>query len=418
MNLKYLIFGILLLSLGFVYAETMPYWIEDYGNGYNLWVKIPYIPANGDTVVYIEKDSNYKPDGDKVFEFFDDFEGNIPKDRFNLESKWYSVDSWAGYDTTCKNYPYQKDGVLIARTDQGWGGLKIASKESLNVNDVKIVSRVYCDKTINPNPNIMVGFSDRTPIKRVGDWKTDAILKYTSYYNLTGERPEKGNYYMVKYIKHDAYGWYPYIGEWDGEYHFLYVYVRKYAYKEPTTTITKINDNLYKITIHNPNNYPLKDFQVKIPNPSFITSKFEGLKITDKNPLQSNTTKTSTSTIPIEPKLATIYIESEPNDADIFINGEYKGITPLKLELKEGTYTIKIKKDGYKEYTKKITLKAGDSKEISINLKKDNNNITLIIGAVFGALIVVSGGVYAINKRNKKKKKKEVMGELEELLKK
>jgi len=57
------------------------------------------------------------------------------------------------------------------------------------------------------------------------------------------------------------------------------VYIRKYADKEPTTTISKINNDLYKITIHNPNSYPLKDFQVKVPNPSFITSKFEGLKI-------------------------------------------------------------------------------------------------------------------------------------------
>ena len=62
MKLKYLLFGILLLSTSCAYAETIPYWIEDYGDGYNLWVKVPYIPANGDTAIYVEKDRNYKPD--------------------------------------------------------------------------------------------------------------------------------------------------------------------------------------------------------------------------------------------------------------------------------------------------------------------------------------------------------------------
>jgi hypothetical protein len=190
-----------------------------------------------------------------------------------------------------------------------------------------------------------------------------------------------------------------------------YIFVRKYAPQEPQITTQNLGD-YYKITIHNPNNYPLRNFQVKISNPRFITSKFEGLKITDKNPYNIGQ---NTQTID---KTAVIYIESEPSDANIFINGEYKGITPLKLQLKEGTYTIKIKKEGYKECTKKITLKAGDSKEISINLIKDDNSIILITGAVFGCLIVIGGGIYALNKRSKDKKKKEVIDELEELLKK
>ncbi|NPA62894.1 MAG: hypothetical protein GXN95_05010 [Methanococci archaeon] len=41
---------LLLLTFSFfgaIHAESLPYWIEDYGEGYNLWIKVPYIPANG-----------------------------------------------------------------------------------------------------------------------------------------------------------------------------------------------------------------------------------------------------------------------------------------------------------------------------------------------------------------------------------
>jgi len=41
-----------------------------------VWVKIPNIPANGETVIYVfEADTNYATTGDNVFDFFDDFEG-------------------------------------------------------------------------------------------------------------------------------------------------------------------------------------------------------------------------------------------------------------------------------------------------------------------------------------------------------
>ncbi|ACX72849.1 PEGA domain protein [Methanocaldococcus vulcanius M7] len=429
MNLKYLILGILLVSLGFVYAETMPYWIEDYGDGYNLWVKIPYIPANGDTVVYVEKDSDYKPDGDKVFEFFDDFDGS-ELDR----SKWGVAGSPSYYVSggnlilsyaESPNYIYSKfllpkNYIIETKYDNSDGDHDMRIGINLDISDSNYVQCLLPweggDSRIDPIKNgiwdgwhyktgmpYLYGTNQRVTIKVTEDIIKSVIINNNQILtDLTVDR--FGNYFCL-------------TKDTDDTVYIDYIFVRKYADKEPTTTISKINNNLYKITIHNPNSYSLKDFQVKVPNPSFITSKFEGLKITDKNPLQSNASSTSTSTTSIKSKLATIYIESEPSDANVFINGEYKGITPLKLQLEEGTYNIKIKKDGYNEYVEKITLKPGDSKEISVGLaKEDNNNIILIISAVFGSLIVVGGGAYIINKRNKDKKKKEVMDELEDLL--
>ena len=413
MKLKYLIFGILLLSIGCVYAETMPYWIEDYGDGYNLWVKVPYIPANGDTTIYVEKDSNYKPDGDAVFEFFDDFDGT----SLNT-NKWEIVGEYSMHDGKIKLNPNWVGGYKsgMIRTKKLFGkNIIIYSKIDSHTSYIRYgfgesdggdFCRCYSYDDGGPR---WWGFGIDGDVYKEGYGYDVDKLEYSQL--TVGDDFVELKDNNVRYrIDHElpSVNLPVYFTSWScSDVTLDYVYVRKYADNEPKTTIQNLGD-YYKITIHNPNSYPLRNFQVKISNPSFITSKFEGLKITDKNPTPNKT--------------AVIYIESEPSDANVFINGKYAGITPLELQLKEGTYTIKIKKDGYKEYTKKITLKAGDSKEISVSLTKEDtkedNSIIPIIGAVFGGLMIVGGGIYALNKRNRNKKKKEVINELEELLKK
>ena len=85
-------------------GNELPYWIEewDYTNKTGLiWVKVPYIPANGETKIkmyygnpYAESMSN----GEAVFEFFDDFEGtDLDTGKWTIEShtsNWgYSVEN-------------------------------------------------------------------------------------------------------------------------------------------------------------------------------------------------------------------------------------------------------------------------------------------------------------------------------------
>ena len=50
-------------------------------------------------------------------------------------------------------------------------------------------------------------------------------------------------------------------------------------------------------------------------------------------------------------------ISSYPKAANIYINNEFKGVTDQNIILAPGNYQIDIKKDGYTNYTKKISLK-------------------------------------------------------------
>ncbi|OGK38053.1 hypothetical protein A3F03_02420 [Candidatus Roizmanbacteria bacterium RIFCSPHIGHO2_12_FULL_41_11] len=50
-------------------------------------------------------------------------------------------------------------------------------------------------------------------------------------------------------------------------------------------------------------------------------------------------------------------VSSSPKPAKVYINGEFKGVTDLNLTLPYGKYEVEIKKEGYSELKKTITIK-------------------------------------------------------------
>lgn len=62
-------------------------------------------------------------------------------------------------------------------------------------------------------------------------------------------------------------------------------------------------------------------------------------------------------------------VESYPNTAQVYIGEEYKGDTPFTLyNLPVGSYDITIKKDGYVDLKKSISIKVGRTEEIDATL--------------------------------------------------
>jgi Uncharacterized conserved protein len=64
----------------------IPYWIESGCNTANtiIWIKVPYIPANGNATVYMyygNPNAVSKSNRDAVFDFFDDFNGGTKMER-------------------------------------------------------------------------------------------------------------------------------------------------------------------------------------------------------------------------------------------------------------------------------------------------------------------------------------------------
>ncbi len=66
---------------------------------------------------------------------------------------------------------------------------------------------------------------------------------------------------------------------------------------------------------------------------------------------------------------ANVTITSTPVGAKVYINGAYKGETPVTVPLAFGEYDLKLSKDGYKDKVIKLVVK-GDVTEVHITLNK------------------------------------------------
>jgi len=68
--------------------------------------------------------------------------------------------------------------------------------------------------------------------------------------------------------------------------------------------------------------------------------------------------------------MAVLDISSEPRDAEIEIDGVFAGTTPRTKRLDPGEYKIKITRNGYKKWEKKIKVEADEEFPISVQLEK------------------------------------------------
>ena len=83
--------------------KELNYWIESWDNNSKtgaVWVKVPNIPANGETKIrmgYVDAKAPPKSDGDATFDFFDDFEdGSVDSNKWVIYSDNGSINEVDG----------------------------------------------------------------------------------------------------------------------------------------------------------------------------------------------------------------------------------------------------------------------------------------------------------------------------------
>ena len=270
--------------VGFAYADNIPYWIEDTGGSYNLWEKVS-IPAGGSVLLNISKGGG-SPNGDAVFEFFDDFEGT------SLDTSKWDVSGL-----------YSLDNGKIKLNPGGSGDSygEIRTKKLFGKN-VTIYSKIYSHSSyVRYKFGESDGVSRRVYVYDDGgsDWwgfRIDDTRYADGYYvgKLEYSQLTIGDDFVelkdnnVEYnLNHElsAVSLPVYFSSWCDSYITLdYIYIRKYAPQEPTVNVNSSGIDWVVINISNPNNYALNDFQVKIPNSDLnylITQKNEPLTIKD-----------------------------------------------------------------------------------------------------------------------------------------
>lgn len=76
-------------------------------------------------------------------------------------------------------------------------------------------------------------------------------------------------------------------------------------------------------------------------------------------------------TTPPPPKTGILWVISEPAGAEVFLNGTFKGVTPLRLDnVNAGSYTVKVVLSGYESQTKTVSVVGGQTNKFTFTLKK------------------------------------------------
>ena len=80
---------------------------------------------------------------------------------------------------------------------------------------------------------------------------------------------------------------------------------------------------------------------------------------------------TTDTSVPSTATEGSVVIKSDPEAAEITIDGKFVGTTPSTIQLKPGDYAVLIEKTGFRSWQKTISVTAGSSASLSATLDKN-----------------------------------------------
>ena len=95
-----------------------------------------------------------------------------------------------------------------------------------------------------------------------------------------------------------------------------------------------------------------------------------------------------------------LYVTTTPAGATVTVDGKRIGTTPINAyELKKGSYNVKIAKEGYKEYTERITITAEPANinatlVLNTSVQKSGTNYVVTVNGVSFIMVAVTGGTF------------------------
>lgn len=90
-------------------------------------------------------------------------------------------------------------------------------------------------------------------------------------------------------------------------------------------------------------------------------------------------------------------ISSNPNYSDVYVDGSYKGQTPLTLTVTTGVHTVKLSKSGYTGFTTKISVYDGSTSTVNGVLSKDTTYAYISVSSSPNGAAVYIDGEYKGN---------------------
>jgi hypothetical protein len=71
------------------------------------------------------------------------------------------------------------------------------------------------------------------------------------------------------------------------------------------------------------------------------------------------------------PPATGVDFHSSPDNAEVFVNGEFRGSAPVRLNLAAGTHKIMLRLPGFKTWERELVVVAGDETRVSARLERE-----------------------------------------------
>ncbi|MFA7709167.1 MAG: DUF2341 domain-containing protein, partial [archaeon] len=312
-------------TIGFIEEKTIPYYIEDDGTNKFTFVK-QTIPGNTIKTLKITKENGYTPNGNRVFDFFDDFtsaqldlgkwsDGTTPiyvssgetlrinvgavtlsnPLSFNLQDNYIIRTRSKNINTTASNGG-TTPLLLSARFVASSNGNSDASISIVKTTSTSTAMVLNSATGASASYNITNGVTLFT--STLDQYNVfDVITKINSFdINKDDTNVYSSlNYTFTKNMNYISLGAMTGAATDIGDTEYDYVYVRKYVENEPTVVVTD-NGSDYTVTIENTTEDDLTNYQVKISNDVLsVLSKTESLKIEYTIPPEPTPTPSDTA---------------------------------------------------------------------------------------------------------------------------
>ncbi len=72
---------------------------------------------------------------------------------------------------------------------------------------------------------------------------------------------------------------------------------------------------------------------------------------------------------PAQPAYGTLSITSSPSNAEVFVDGEFAGFTPVQWGSRPGNVTVEVRRDGFETTTQRVQVRPGTSTDVRFDLR-------------------------------------------------
>ncbi|GAB5603698.1 PEGA domain-containing protein [Thermus sp. FJN-A] len=91
------------------------------------------------------------------------------------------------------------------------------------------------------------------------------------------------------------------------------------------------------------------------------------------------------------PRTGTLFLESSPSGAEVYLEGRLQGRTPLRLTLNEGTYRVELRAPGYEPYQATVRVERGRETRLAASLRPLRTGEVYLEARPEGAEVYIDG---------------------------